>query len=105
MKKIALLLIAALCSLTASAQSLNDIDFEQLKKLQVAQAAITSLYVDTVDQKKLAEDAIRGMLKELDPHSSYSNPEETKKLNEPLEGSFEGIGVQFNMVEDTLVVI
>ena len=43
MKKIALLLIAALCSLTASAQSLNDIDFEQLKKLQVAQAAITSL--------------------------------------------------------------
>lgn len=105
MKKIALLLIAALCSLAASAQSLNDIDFEQLKKLQVAQAAITSLYVDTVDQKKLAEDAIRGMLKELDPHSSYSNPEETKKLNEPLEGSFEGIGVQFNMVEDTLVVI
>ncbi|MFW5548231.1 MAG: S41 family peptidase, partial [Bacteroidales bacterium] len=105
MKKIAFLLIAALCSLTASAQSLNDIDFEQLKKLQVAQAAITSLYVDTVDQKKLAEDAIRGMLKELDPHSSYSNPEETKKLNEPLEGSFEGIGVQFNMVEDTLVVI
>lgn len=105
MKKIALLLIAALCSLTASAQSLNDIDFEQLKKLQVAQAAITSLYVDSVDQKKLAEDAIRGMLRELDPHSSYSNPEETKKLNEPLEGSFEGIGVQFNMVEDTLVVI
>ena len=105
MKKIAFLLIAALCSLTASAQSLNDIDFEQLKKLQVAQAAITSLYVDSVDQKKLAEDAIRGMLKELDPHSSYSNPEETKKLNEPLEGSFEGIGVQFNMVEDTLVVI
>ena len=105
MKKIALLLIAALCSLAASAQSLNDIDFEQLKKLQVAQAAITSLYVDSVDQKKLAEDAIRGMLKELDPHSSYSNPEETKKLNEPLEGSFEGIGVQFNMVEDTLVVI
>ena len=84
MKKIALLLIAALCSLAASAQSLNDIDFEQLKKLQVAQAAITSLYVDTVDQKKLAEDAIRGMLKELDTHSSYSNPEETKKLNEPL---------------------
>src|SRR5574344_1079869 len=105
MKKITFLLIAALCSLAASAQSLNDIDFEQLKKLQVAQAAITSLYVDSVDQKKLAEDAIRGMLKELDPHSSYSNPEETKKLNEPLEGSFEGIGVQFNMVEDTLVVI
>ena len=105
MKKIAFLLIAALCSLTASAQSLNDIDFEQLKKLQVAQAAIISLYVDSVDQKKIAEDAIRGMLKELDPHSSYSNPEETKKLNEPLEGSFEGIGVQFNMVEDTLVVI
>jgi len=45
------------------------------------------------------------MLDKLDPHSSYSNPEETKKMNEPLEGNFEGIGVQFNILTDTLVVV
>lgn len=84
---------------------MNDIDVEQVRKLQIAQLAITQLYVDSVDQKKLVEDAINGILGKLDPHSSYSDPEETKKMNEPLEGNFEGIGVQFNMLEDTLVVI
>lgn len=82
-----------------------DIDVEQVRKLQIAQLAITSLYVDSVNQKTLVENAINGMLEKLDPHSSYSDAEETKKLNEPLEGNFEGIGVQFNVLEDTLVVI
>lgn len=80
-------------------------DLSQVQKIQIAQMAIANFYVDSVDQKKLAEDAIRGMLEQLDPHSSYTNPEETKSLNEPLEGNFEGIGVQFNILEDTLVVI
>ena len=75
------------------------------RKLQIAEFAIANLYVDSVDEKKLVEDAIVGMLKTLDPHSVYSNPEEVKKMNEPLEGNFEGIGVQFNMAEDTLFVI
>ena len=61
--------------------------------------------VDTVDEGKLVEDAIRGMLEKLDPHSSYADPEEVKAMNEPLQGNFEGIGVQFNMVDDTLLVI
>lgn len=99
-----LCLIVALVA-QAQAKQAPEIDFEQLKKLQIASAAITSLYVDTVDQKKLTEDAIRGMLDKLDPHSSYTNAEETKRLTEPLEGNFEGIGVQFNMLDDTLVII
>ena len=45
------------------------------------------------------------MLEQLDPHSTYSDPEEVKKMNEPLQGNFEGIGIQFNMAEDTLLVI
>ena len=45
------------------------------------------------------------MLKGLDPHSTYTDAKETKAMNEPLQGDFEGIGVQFNMIEDTLVVI
>ena len=96
-----------LCTLPCAAQGHreNEIDIEQMRKLQYAQLAITNLYVDSVNQKKLVEDAINGMLEKLDPHSSYSDAEQTKKLNEPLEGNFEGIGVQFNMLADTLVVI
>ena len=77
----------------------------QLRKLTIAEMAIKALYVDEVDEQKLVEDAIRGMLEKLDPHSTYTNPKETKAMTEPLNGSFEGIGVQFNMVEDTLIVI
>lgn len=76
-----------------------------LRKLQIAEMAINNLYVDSVDESKLVEDAIRGMLEKLDPHSSYLTPKEVKEANEPLQGNFEGIGVQFNMVEDTLLVI
>ena len=76
-----------------------------LGKLQMAEVAINNLYVDSVDESKLVEDAIKGMLKELDPHSSYATPKEVKSMNEPLQGNFEGIGVQFNMIEDTLIVI
>lgn len=71
----------------------------------MAEFAITNLYVDSVDEDKLVEEAIVGMLEQLDPHSTYSNAEEVKKMNEPLQGNFEGIGVQFQMIEDTLLVI
>jgi len=80
-------------------------DDSPLRKLQYAEIAINNLYVDSVDEQKLVEDAIRGMLDKLDPHSSYMTPKEVKSANEPLNGNFEGIGVQFNMVEDTLMVI
>lgn len=76
-----------------------------LRKLQIAEMATANLYVDSVDEAKLVEDAIRGMLEKLDPHSQYSTPKEVKAMNEPLNGNFEGIGVQFNMIEDTLLVI
>lgn len=74
-------------------------------KLRMAEYAVNEYYVDTVNESKIVEDAIRGMLDKLDPHSSYSDPEETKEMNEPLEGEFEGIGIQFQMKEDTLYVI
>ena len=80
-------------------------DSSPLRKLQIAELAITNFYVDSVDEKKIVEDGIKGMLEKLDPHSSYSTPKEVKEMNEPLQGNFEGIGVQFNMVEDTLLVI
>lgn len=76
-----------------------------LRKLHMAEICINNLYVEKVDEQKLVEDAIRGMLEKLDPHSSYLNAKEVKASNETLQGSFEGIGIQFNMVEDTLMVI
>ena len=66
---------------------------------------INSLYVDDADTKKLTEAAIRAMLEELDPHSSYLNEEEVKAMNEPLQGNFDGIGISFNMLTDTLYVM
>lgn len=90
-------------SLCASAQS-NSFE-KQLHKLVYAESAIMQMYVDTVNTQKLTEDAIIGMLKELDPHSTYTPAKDVESLNEHLNGSFDGIGVQFNMDEDTLVVI
>ena len=90
-------------SLCASAQS-NSFE-KQLHKLVYAESAIMQMYVDTVNTQKLTEDAITGMLKELDPHSTYTPAKDVESLNEHLNGSFDGIGVQFNMDEDTLVVI
>lgn len=78
---------------------------DAMRKLNTALFAVTQLYVDTVDDNKLVEDAIKGMLEQPDPHSSYSTAEETRELNEPLEGNFSGIGIQFNMNKDTLYVI
>jgi C-terminal peptidase (prc) len=77
----------------------------EARKLSMALYAISNLYVDSTDNDKLVTDAINGMLNKLDPHSTYSDPEETKEMTEPLEGNFDGIGIQFNMLTDTLYVI
>lgn len=76
----------------------------QYGKLYEATSRIKGLYVDTINDTKLQEDAIIGMLQKLDPHSVYIPKDEVKEMNEPLVGSFEGIGVQFQMLEDTLYV-
>lgn len=99
-----LLLAMACMPLIAQQKGYSDID-QQMRKLVFAQASISQLYVDTIDIKKMTEEAIRGMLKELDPHSTYTPAKDVEALNEPLTGSFDGIGVSFNLVEDTLLVI
>ncbi|MFP4046358.1 MAG: S41 family peptidase [Bacteroidales bacterium] len=62
-------------------------------------------YVDTVDESKLVEAAIPTILEELDPHSQYIPAEDLQGVSEPLEGNFEGIGIQFNMQKDTIIVV
>lgn len=95
-------IIICICAITAQAQKAGN---EAIRKLQMAEFAIANLYVDSVDENKLVEEAIIKMLAQLDPHSTYNDAEEVKKMNEPLQGNFEGIGVQFQMIEDTLLVV
>lgn len=106
MNKVLFSILLSLGTLSANAQfRINNGDDSPLRKLNIAEISINNLYVDDVDENKLVEDAIKGMLSKLDPHSSYMTPKEVKDANEPLSGNFEGIGVQFNMIEDTLLVI
>ena len=115
MKRTTLTAIALLVGMNLSAQlrfgnspannnQMSDLE-KNMQKLVMASFMINNFYVDSVDSKKLTEDAINGILSKLDPHSAYTNASDTKKFTEPLEGSFEGIGVQFNILEDTLLVI
>jgi len=99
--KITLSLTMMACVVAGQAQRIP----QNLNKLLNAEFAINSLYVDSVDENKLVEYAIVGMLQKLDPHSSYTDAKETKDMEEPLQGEFSGIGIQFNMKEDTLYVI
>ena len=105
MKKILFVVgIGLLLSLSINAQRTISMP-KSIQKLLNAEYAITSLYVDSVNEDKLIEDAIKGMLESLDPHSSYTDAKETKELEEPLQGEFSGVGIQFNMSSDTLYVI
>ncbi len=74
-------------------------------KLQNVVKYVEEEYVDSVSMKKITEEAIVSFLKELDPHTTYIPAEDLQAVNEPLEGNFSGIGVQFNMQNDTVVVI
>ena len=74
-------------------------------KINQAIEFIKNSYVDGISANTLEEDAIRGVLKNLDPHSQYIPASDFLRINEPIEGNFSGIGVQFNMLSDTVVII
>ena len=76
-----------------------------IKKYNAAMQMINYAYVDTVNDARLVEKAIVETLKELDPHSVYISKKDVQKANEPLEGNFEGIGVQFEILKDTITVV
>jgi carboxyl-terminal processing protease len=82
-------------------QDLNKV----MEKYRAALATVSLAYVDSVNEEKLVENAIVGMLKELDPHSVYISKDELKEMNEPLVGNFEGVGIQFQILNDTIMVV
>ncbi len=93
----ALLLIA----FSASSQTLNESTF----KIGRTFSLIDAFYVDSVNDNMLAEKAIIEILRNLDPHSTYISAKDVKEMNEPLNGNFDGIGVQFNLLRDTIIII
>lgn len=90
-----------LLSISASSQVLNEETFKIGRTLGL----IDSYYVDSANLGSLAEKAIIEILKNLDPHSTYISAKDVKDMNEPLNGNFEGIGIQFNLLRDTIIVI
>ena len=78
---------------------------EQVRKYKDVLNVTSRYYVDEVDTQKLTEAAIRGLLAELDPHSVYITEEQLKRVNEDFQGSFEGIGIEFDIINDTLTVV
>ena len=101
MKKLFLIIATLLLAIAAQAQQMPD----HILKLMYTSNIIDNFYVDDADSDKISEEGIKAMLKKLDPHSTYTDPKETKALLEQMEGSFSGIGIQFNIVSDTLFVI
>jgi carboxyl-terminal processing protease len=95
------IIITIVLTLTANAQIFTE---ESMKFSEVLHR-VNSYYVDTVNEKKLVEDVIVKMLKALDPHSVYVSKKDVREMNEPLQGNFEGIGIQFNILFDTIIVI
>ena len=73
-------------------------------KLMLVLESVDKNYVDDIDHKKVIEDILPDVMKELDPHSVYLPPEDLKEAEESLSGGFEGIGIQFNVPNDTVVV-
>jgi carboxyl-terminal processing protease len=90
-----------LFSVSASSQVLNDGTFKFGRTLSL----IDAFYVDSVNLDVLTEKAIVEVLKNLDPHSTYITAKDVKDMNEPLNGNFEGIGVQFNILRDSIIIV
>jgi len=99
--RIALIFAFLLVTLSVSSQVLNEGTF----KIGRTFGLIDQFYVDSVNMNMLTEKAIIEILKNLDPHSTYISAKDVKEMNEPLNGNFEGIGVQFNLLRDSIIII
>ena len=109
MKSLKMLFLAVGCmmAMTATAQNQPPQSKAQMnaQKFGTTLYLLENFYVDTTNIDKVVEDAIVAALKELDPHSAYISKKDVEKANEPLVGSFEGIGVTFQLIRDTITVI
>jgi carboxyl-terminal processing protease len=90
-----------LFTINTYSQVLNEGTFKFGRTLSL----IDNFYVDSTNIDALTEKAIVEVLKNLDPHSTYISAKDVKEMNEPLNGNFEGIGVQFNVLRDSIIIV
>lgn len=83
----------------------GDSIFDQVRKFDYVLNTAAKNYVEEVDTQKLTEAAIKAALNELDVHSVYIPAEEMKRVNEDFQGSFEGIGIEFDIINDTITIV
>ena len=104
--KLAAFALACLCCAPAFSQSAGSRNafFGNVERLNRTMLLINNCYVDTVNTKKLVDNAISSFVTTLDPHSAYIPAEQVGEANEALDGSFEGIGIEFAMISDTLTI-
>ena len=76
-----------------------------LNKFNLVLSQLEEAYVDSINKEDLIEEAVTNLLKNLDPHSYYIKAKDLPSINEPMEGSFDGIGVEFNLIKDTILVV
>ena len=88
-------------------KSLNFDNFQhnEFNKFNLVLSQLEEAYVDSIDREELIEKAVTNLLEELDPHSYYIKAKDLSAVNEPMEGSFDGIGVEFNLLDDTILVV
>jgi carboxyl-terminal processing protease len=98
---IAIFFVLIIFNMPVSAQTLNEGTFKIGRTLGL----IDQFYVDSVNLDQLTEKVIINLLQDLDPHSTYISAKDVKDMNEPLEGNFEGVGIQFNLLHDSIIVI
>jgi carboxyl-terminal processing protease len=109
-KRFSLLTMAALVGLSLLAGSMlnifsSDTIYEQLNKFKDVLSLTEKYYVEDVDSGKLTESAITGVLSQLDPHSVYIPSSQLQRVNEEFQGSFDGIGIEYQVLNDTLLVV
>lgn len=85
--------------------SFGDFKKGEVNKFNLVLEQLEEAYVDSIDKDELIEKAVTNLLKELDPHSYYIEAKDLSAINEPMEGSFDGIGVEFNLLDDTILVV
>jgi carboxyl-terminal processing protease len=105
MKFIAASVLAFFFILAGFAQEAQPEFKSAAEKLTALFYHLENSYVDTFDTDMLVDDAIKTVLQDLDPHSMYIPADDVEKANEGLEGNFEGIGIQFNILHDTITVV
>lgn len=101
MKNLTLSLIFILSALSLTAQKLDKLDHKFLS----AKFMISNMYVTDIDEEKLTEGAIKGMLKQLDPFSTYQTPNEVIEMKNNINGTYYGLGIEYKIFSDTLLVM